>query len=187
MGLPFNSPELQRHRDSVHRKVAVYADPDSTNEVTVMVRGCAELIMADLSWTAMRDMTFAEYLSHAEAVRAEDPRESRNFDLRLARMRNERFDMLRRAAIERDIPRSYMTIDEARAKADRLTSGMHAYRPEPMLGTVAPGMIGRLGDLQEAWDIGDGFSPAIDGQIGGPEGSPQPAQFGRPNTEGKLT
>lgn len=186
MGLPFNSPELQRHRDSDHRKVAVYVDPDSTNEVTVVVRGCPDLIMADLSWTALRDMTFAEYLSHAEAVRAEDPREVRDFDLRLAQMRNERFDILRRVAIERDIPRSYMTIEEARTKADRLTSGMHAHRPEPMPGTVAPGMIGKLGELPESWDIGAGLPPAIDGQIERTEDLPQSAPFGRPNIEGKL-
>ncbi|MFT3688871.1 hypothetical protein [Paenirhodobacter sp.] len=184
LGLPFNSPELQRHRDSECRKVAVYLDPDRINEVTILVRGCPDQIMADLSWSAMRDMTLAEYLSHVEAVRAEDPLDTKDFDLRLARIRNERFEMLRRVAIERDIPCSYMTLSEAQAKADRLTTGMHAHRPEHMPGTVAPGMIGKLGELPEAWDIGGGLSPAIEGQTEEAEGQPVP--FGRPDTKGKL-
>lgn len=187
LGLPYNSPALQRHRDSAYRKVAVFIDPDSTNEVTVVVQGFPGLIMADLSWTGARDMTFPEFLAHVQALRAEDPLDTKDIDLRLARIRSERFDMLRKDAIERDIPRSYMTRNEAQAKANRLMAGMHAHRPEPMAGTLAPGMIGNLGEMSEAWDIGAGFSPPIDGQISEPEDLPQPAPFGRPNTTGKLT
>lgn len=187
LGLPYNSPALQRHRDSAHRKVAVYIDPDSTNEVTVVVQGVPDLIMADLSWTGARDMTFPEFLAHVQALRAEDPGNTKDIDLRLARIRSELFDMLRKDAIERDIPRSYMTRDEAHTKAERLMGGMQAYRPEPMAGTLAPGMIAKLGEQPEAWDIGEGFSPAIEGQVTEPQDLSQPMPLGRPNTKGKLT
>lgn len=181
-GLPYNSPELQRFRDSVHRKVAVYLDPDCINDVTVVVEGYPEYVVADLSWTAMRDMTLPEFLAHVEAVRARDPAETRNFDLRLAQMRQERFDMLRRKAVEHDLPRSYMTIEEVQRKADKLTRGMHAYRPPATEGTVRPGSIGNLGEaIEGVYDIEEGFPNAIEG-----EGAATPEAFQRPDTEGKL-
>ena len=123
-------------------------------------------------------MSLPEFLAHAEAVRADDPGETRSFDLRMARMRQERFEELRRKAIECDLPRSYMTIEEAQAKADMLMAGMQRAMPQPMPGTLAPGMIGSLG--QTSLGI-------IDIEAEPPEGAEDtPQVLARPNTEGKL-
>ncbi|ARO15329.1 hypothetical protein BVG79_01987 [Ketogulonicigenium robustum] len=185
-GLPYNSPELQRHRDGPHRKVEVYINPDCINDVTVLVQDCPDYIHADLSWTQMRDMSLAEFLAVAEAVRAADPYKNTDFDLALAKMRDEQFRYLRKLAIERDIPRSYMTIEEAQAKADRLTTGMHAYKPAVTVGTVAPGNLSNPAFWGMEQNGAADFGRNIDEGRALAQSDPADPVFVRPHIDGKF-
>lgn len=184
-GLPYNSPELQKFRDSTKRKVAVFCDPDCVNEVTVIVEGHPAPICVDLSWTEMRDMTIPEVLAHYEELRRKDPANLKDTRVRLARLRQERFDYLKSKAIENGLARSYMTRADAEKKATVLTAGMQSSKPKITEGTVAPGTLADLECDPFAYDIGDGFEPPIEGDLTSGT-QDERAVFGRPEHAGKL-
>lgn len=127
-GLPFNSPELQKFRDSERRKVAVYCDPDCTNEATVIIEGHPDPVRVELSWSEMCDMSIPEFLAVYEKMRASDPSNMRDERPRLARVRQEMFEFLRTKAIENGLARSYMT----RAEAEE---SCRAHRWHAVIGT----------------------------------------------------
>lgn len=188
-GLPYNSPELQAGRDHVREKVAVYSDPDCTNHVTILIEGYPDPILADLSWTAISDLSVPEFLAIAEAARAEDPEETENFEARLARIRRDRFDRMHFIAVEHKLARSYMTIAEAQKKADVVTAGQHSQGRTPLPGTVQPGSIADSTAGIGVRKVGPGFQPAIDGQVvpsnDGTDASQQ--ALPKPDTTGKLS
>ncbi|MEM1361259.1 MAG: hypothetical protein AAGF94_06020 [Pseudomonadota bacterium] len=185
-GLPFNSADLQKFRDTEVRKVSVYVDADCINVATVVIKGEPEPLDVEISWTAMRDITLAEFLAHAQHVRAEDPECTSNFELSLAKTRDAMFEDLRRKAIEADIPRSYMTIEEAQTKADVIMRGVHTYQPAVTPGTVPPGSLGDLeGGIDGVYDIGEGFVEPLDGDLA--ETDDETKKLSRPNLDGKLS
>ncbi|MFV0490839.1 MAG: hypothetical protein ACK5M4_03380 [Pseudorhodobacter sp.] len=188
-GLPYNSPELQAVRDHVDGKVSVFSDPDCTNHVTILIEGHLDPILADLSWTAMSDLSVPEFLAIAEAAWAEDPEQTENFEALLARVRRDRFDRMHFIAVEHKLARSYMTITEAQKKAEIVTAGQHSSRRTPLAGTVQPGSIADEGATTGVRKVGPGFQPAIDGQVvqpGDGDGN-TPQALPKPDTTGKLT
>ncbi|ETD85272.1 hypothetical protein [Rhodobacter capsulatus] len=72
-GLPFNSTELQMFNAGKGKKVTVHLDPDCLHRVLITAPGVSgDPIVADLSMTAMRDMTLRDYLAlKREAVEAD--------------------------------------------------------------------------------------------------------------------
>lgn len=185
----YNSPELQAVRDHVKDEVSVFSDPDCTNHVTVLIKGYPDPILADLSWTAMSDLTVPEFLAIAEAARAEDLEETENFEARLARVRRNRFERMHFIAIEHKLARSYMTIAEAQKKAAIVTAGQHSPRRTPPSGTAQPSSIADETATAGVRKIGPGFQPPIDGQVirpgDGAEETPQ--ALPKPDTTGKLS
>ncbi len=188
-GLPYNSPELQAVRDHVDEKVSVFSDPDCTNHVTILIEGHPDPILADLSWTAMSDLTVPEFLSIAEAARAEGPEETENFEARLARVRRDRFERMHFVAVEHRLARSYMTIAEAQKKAEIVTAGQHSPRRTPLAGTAQPGSIADEVATTGVRKVGPGFQPAIDGQAIRPDDGTEevPQALPKPDTTGKLS
>lgn len=186
-GLPYNSPELQAVSDQVEGKVSVFSDPDCTNHVTVLIKGHKDPILADLSWTAMSDMTIPEFLALAEAARAEDPEEIEAFDALLARVRGDISDRLHAIALEHKLARSYMTIAEAQKKAEVVMAGVHSSRRKALPGTAQPGSIADEGATLGVRKVGRGFEPPIDGKSEEPDTDEKGRALPTPDTRGKLS
>ncbi|MGH6763974.1 MAG: hypothetical protein ACRECW_20585 [Phyllobacterium sp.] len=183
-GLPYSSPELQILRDHIAGKVAVFLDPDNISHATILIEGHPEPVLADLSWTAMKNLTLPEFLRIAEEARAEDPEVAAEFEALRARVRKERFDQLYFIATEHELARSFMTIAEAQKKAEIVMSGVYSPRHEPVLGTTPRGSVAREGAVAGVRKIGAGFQPAIDGRT---DGTAATQQLDKPNTKGKLS
>lgn len=186
-GLPYNSPELQAISDQVEGKVSVFSDPDCTNHVTVLIEGHKDPILANLSWTAMSDMTIPKFLVIAEAARAEEPEETENFETLLARVRSDIADRLHAIALEHKLARSYMTIAEAQKKAEIVMAGVSSPRRIALPETAEPGCIADPTSTVGVREVGAGFRPAIDGRVEtpGPDGAAQ--MLPKPDTRGKLS
>ena len=186
-GLSYTSPDLQAISDQVEGKVSVFSDPDCTNHVTVLIKGHMDPILADLSWTAMSDMTIPEFLAIAEAARAEDPEETENFEALLARVRGDRFDRFHAISLEHKLARSYMTIAEAQKKAEVVMAGVQSPRRKALPGTAQPGSIADEGATAGVRKVGSGFQPPIDGRAEEPGTDDKGRVLPKPDTRGKLS
>lgn len=186
-GLPYNSPELQAVRDQIEDKVSVFSDPDCTNHVTILIEGYQDPILADLSMTAMSDMTIPEFLAIVEEARAEDPEETGEFDALLARVRGDRSDRLHAITLEHRLARSYMTIAEAQKKAEIVRAGQHSPRRKALPGTAEPGSIADETSTIGVRKVGRGFQPPINGRVEGPDTGSTPPMLPKPDTTGKLS
>jgi hypothetical protein len=180
--LPYSSKALQQLRDEVTGKVTVYVDPDNIADATVLIVGHPDPILVELKWTAMRDLTLPEFLEVALQARKETPEETRLIESQLARIRGARENHMKNLAIENKLPRSFMTLAEANAKARVIRSGLHESRPEkPMAGTTpAGGIMDAARDVlpDHAADQND----ATDGQD-----ISEPTRFAPPKDTGKLS
>lgn len=183
LGLPYTSPELQILSDHIDGSVSVHVDPDNITHATIMIEGHPDPILANLSWTAMKDLTLPEFLRIAEEARAEDPEETADFEALLVRVRRKRFDRLHFIATEHKLARSYMTIAEAQRKAEAVMAGVHSSRRVLVEGATPPGSVAKEGDVAGIRKIGAGFQPAIDGR---PDHDATVSDLGKPNTKGKL-
>ncbi|MGB1264730.1 MAG: hypothetical protein ACPG6L_03295 [Nereida ignava] len=187
--LPFNSPELQVIGDNHNSKVSVFVDPDWINEATVLVEGYEDPILVNLTWTALNDLTLAEYLKIAETMRAEDPAITAECEARLARVRRAREDHMHFLALEHKLPRSYMTIAECQKKADIVMAGQHASKHLSIKGTTPAGLVSAEDALPESSSIGAGFQPALEGQVENDTNTAvlEMELFKAPDIKGKLT
>lgn len=182
-GLPFNSAELQSVKDSLTGKVKVFIDPDDIKHSTVLIEGHSKPILANLTWTEMQDQTLGEFFEIARAARAEDPAETELNEERLARARRNLGDQMHEIARKHNLPRSYMTIAEAEAKAKLLITGQHSHLRSPSPGAATPGTIAGDGPVAGIRMIGSG-------PIHNPEATPLPSGGGflsKPDVKGKLT
>lgn len=182
-GLPYNSPELQLAGERAKGKVTVFVDPDQIAFATVLLEGRSDPILADLSWTAMSDLTLKEFFTVAESARAEDPELTEAFESTLSRVRQERFSQLADIASKRKLPRSYMTLEEANKKAHVILAGVHSSRVIEVEGAAQPGSLNDECLSQGAYVIGDGFSEAIELQS---DDTNPDFLTSTPNIEGKL-
>lgn len=105
LGLPFNSAALQQFGEHHRSKVTVCVDPDDISHATILAEGHAEPILADLSWTEMKDLTLQEFLTLAKIARAIDPELMADFERTVARVRRERSDQMRQITADRKLPR----------------------------------------------------------------------------------
>lgn len=184
LGLTYSSGELQLLRDKIRGKVSVYSDPELVDEVTILVEGHPKPILGGLTWTAMKGLTVPEALEFAATVRAETPEETIDFESQRIRAARKRFDYMKHTAIEHKLPRSYMTREEAEAKAKVVMTGLHG-PVSPTQNTALPGTIGSADPVVGVRKIGKGFQD----KAHRPENSPtttssEPLQ--KPDTKGKL-
>jgi hypothetical protein len=187
-GIPYSSPELQKLSDAKNRKVTVYSDPDCVDEVTVLIEGRDDPILGVLSWTALKGMSVPEALEFGTRVRAEDPSETHDFEGRLARARRRRRDDVRSKGLEENIPKSFMTIKEAKAKAAMMVYGQDPHQ-RPLPNTTPPGMVASEAATIGVHDIGGGFDDVA--RSADQEGANRAKvddsfDLGKPDVEGKL-
>jgi putative transposase len=181
--LPYNSSALQELRDEVRGKVTVYVDPDNIADATVLIVGHPDPILVELMWTAMRDLTLPEFLEVALQARKETPEETRLIESQLARIRGEREDHMTNLALEHKLPRSFMTLAEANAKAHVVRTGLHESRPEnPMARTTPAGGI-----MDAARDELPDHNTRIQPHATDRQDLPQPTRFAPPKDTGKLS
>lgn len=142
-GIYYNSDDFQRVIDNFPKtKVSVFVDPDDVSEATVAIPGVDSLFRLQLQVTAFRDMTLPEVLDLVQAYRREHPDVTEIHEDRLASVRRERHNQLLEIGVERNLPRSYSSIEEVSAKADVVFSGSRVVPNPERTGSVRPGGIG---------------------------------------------
>ncbi|WP_128254949.1 hypothetical protein [Falsirhodobacter deserti] len=154
-GLWFNSDELQACREGHQGKVSVFIDPDDVTLATVLMLGVQKPITVTLQITAFADLTLPEVLEIVQIGRSEDPRLIDVYEDRLARIRRERYDSLRAIGVEKNLKRSYSTLDECTKKARVLFAGTRILRASAIEGTVAAGQITDMSSDVNVFRFGD--------------------------------
>lgn len=182
-GLPFNSVELQAAGEIHRGKVKVFVNPDDISFATVLIEGRSAPIAAELSWTAVQDLTLPEFFEAAELARKSDPQLTQEFESTLNSVVRERFDHMERIASEKKLPRSYITIAEAERKASEILRGVHSARTIPHEGSATPGSLNELSMQDGAYKIAGGFENPLEHQA-----EPQHDELftALPDTKGKL-
>jgi hypothetical protein len=119
-GIWYNSDRLQRELDTwrmertgqTTRRAQVFIDPDDVNRATVLLPGVKEPVEVDLQMTAFAGMTVPEILELMAAVHLEEPGVREMHEDRLMRVRRERREQLKAIGVDRNLPRSFSTLDE---------------------------------------------------------------------------
>lgn len=164
-GIWFNSDELQTALDLARikgRKVSVFVDPENISCATVLIPGVHNPVEVQLQITAFADMTVPETLALMAEWRRENPKVAEVHNDRLMKLRRERFDMLRKIGVERNLPRSYSTVEECQAKARAVFAGARVIPDRGLPGTTAPDQIMNIGSSENVFSIGLNDRP-IDG------------------------
>lgn len=183
-GLPFNSVELQRAGETFRGKVTVFVNPDDIGFATILLEGHLKPILAELSWTEMKDLTLSEFFIYAQLARAEDPQLTKGFEETMNRVRRERADHMARIAAEKKLPRSFMTYAEAQKLSEELLTGVHSSRTVEIEGAVTPGSLSDPFLNDGRYDIKDGFEAPIEQQTTPTQEDPFSVA---PEIDGKLT
>ncbi|SFE92644.1 transposase family protein [Roseivivax sediminis] len=176
-------------REFTSEKVSIYIDPDHLRYATIIVPGQAGPFVAELTITAFRDLSLAEYLGVLEEYcRMHPDAEQLAAETMLSAISDMR-KQIHEAVREKGTPRSFMTIEEANAKARAFTAGRNFGDRGSIPGCVPPGSIcGDLPDVEEAV-AGDEPSAQVNGGHYDEhrDDTPDNETFSRPNTKGKLT
>lgn len=187
-GLPYSSEAIQVMAESKNRKVTVFSDPDCVNEVTVLQEGNDTPVLGELTWTMMSDLTVAEALEF-QAYACSGPTDgAADYETRLLKARKRRHDDVKRKGLEEKLPRSFMTIAEAEAKAQTIIQVRNA-RQEPLSGTASPGEVSAPSSTGGIFKVGSGFDGPIDSDKDAPPATSEATEkrhFGRPKSEGNL-
>ncbi|MBU2888140.1 DDE-type integrase/transposase/recombinase [Celeribacter halophilus] len=140
-GLYYSSDQFQEVIDKWQRKVSVYIDPDNLNFATAVVPGDTQIYQLNLQTTVFADLTVSEYLELMTQYRHEHPETKTLYEDRIAKVRLARQDFLQKIGVERRLPRSYVTIEEARTKAKALFASSQVVQNQVPQDTVAPGSL----------------------------------------------
>ncbi|MFV1497748.1 hypothetical protein VWY34_13755 [Phaeobacter sp. JH20_02] len=157
-GLFYSSDTFQQEVDNWPGKVSVFIDPDNLNFATAVIPGRSTLFRLALQTTVFADLTVSEFLELMESYRREDPETTALYEDRIAKVRIERFELLKKIGVERRLPRSYVTIEEAKAKARVLFSASRIVSTPVPSNTVAPGSLANC-------DSGPGVLPIGNAQV----------------------
>jgi putative transposase len=155
-GLWYSSDELQEKIDDWPGKIAVFIDPDNLTYATAVIQGQPDLIRLTLQTTVFADLTATEFLAIMEEFKRENPETTEIYEDRLAKVRRDRFDLLKQIGVERNLPRSYSTQGEARAKAKVLFAASRIVRTYTSVDTVQPGTIMDQQDGPGVFQLGGG-------------------------------
>ncbi|AXI47862.1 hypothetical protein C1J03_18720 [Sulfitobacter sp. SK012] len=146
-------------------KVTVFVDPDNVTEATAIIPGVAGEFRLQLQVTAFADLTVSEVIEVTQAYRKENPGVTEIYEDRIASEQRRRFDQLRKIGVERNLPRSYSTIDEIRNRAASVFSGARVIQSSGNTQTVRPGDINSGVSGPGVLSIGNG--EAVTGDLDG--------------------
>ncbi|MCI5098716.1 hypothetical protein [Phaeobacter italicus] len=131
-GIWYNSDDLQKKLEEYPkaRKIDVFVDPDDLSLATAIIPRAKDPITLEIQTTVFADMTLPEVLNLMEEVRKEHPTLTDIHEDLLARVRLQRHEKLRAIGVERNLPRSYSTVEECKAKAKSVFAGARVMRPQ---------------------------------------------------------
>lgn len=165
-GIWYNSNEFQKAIDREPRgKVAVFVDPDNVTEATAIIPDVVREFRLQLQVTAFADLTVAEVIEVTQAYRKENPDITELYEDRIAETREKRARELRKIGIERNLPRSYSTIEEIRNKARAVFGGARVVPSPENFNTVRPGEINSGLSGPGVLTIGDGETVTNDQNV----------------------
>ncbi|MDE4147185.1 MAG: hypothetical protein P1U91_20360 [Pseudophaeobacter sp. bin_em_oilr2.035] len=187
-GLSYSSDAFQKAVDKWKGKVSVFIDPDNLNFATAVFPGDPELYRLDLQTTIFADLTVVEYLDLMASYRRENPETTKLYEDRIAKVRLERQELLQKIGVERRLPRSYVTFEEARTKAKALFASSQVVRTRVPLDTVAPGSLATASSGPGVLPIGDAEVIDLAPSNPAPETKEvQPSEKQRPKQKSKTT
>lgn len=139
-GLPFNSTELQLYNRDQSKRVTVHLDPDCLHHVLITADGhIGDPIKAEISMTAVRDLTLKEYLRLKEDAVSANPELKAVDDEILSQARK------RRARETGMFPDSNDPLNYGRdLELERMANRLAQVETRPCcagVGTVPPGSI----------------------------------------------
>ncbi|MBL3587111.1 hypothetical protein JMM61_17270 [Rhodovulum sulfidophilum] len=94
-----------------------------------------------LQTTVFADLTVSEFLELMTQYRRENPELTTLYEDRIAKVRLERHEQLKKIGVERRLPRSYVNVGEARKKARSLFASSRLVTTHVPIDTVAPGTL----------------------------------------------
>ena len=124
------------------------------------------------------------------------------YEDRIAKVRLERHDQLKKIGVERRLPKSYVSVDEARVKAKSLFASSRLVQTNVPLDTVAPGTLATATSGPGILPLGGASlidhepaeptsTPVIPARTSKPKaGKPSsqtPVRLGRPAQKGELS
>ncbi|QPM90947.1 hypothetical protein [Pseudooceanicola algae] len=200
-GLFYSSDEFQTAREQHKGKVTVYIDPDDLSFATAVIPRDPEPYRLALQTTVFADLTVSEFLELMMQYRRENPELTRLYEDRIAKVRLERHEQLKKLGVERRLPKSYVSRDEARKKAKSLFASSRLVTTQVPIDTVAPGTLASATSGPGILPLGDAVlidhepaeptsAPAIPARKSKPkaENPPleNPVRLGRPAQKGEL-
>ncbi len=109
-------------------------------------------VLDGLELTAFADMALGELVQLVADYQRDGSATIDIHDDRLMEVKSRRFSDISSIALEHDLPRSYMTVEECEAMAQAVFAGGRPIRSEEQPGTPAPNAITKLdpgaGDLE---------------------------------------
>ncbi|WP_323767324.1 hypothetical protein [Marinovum sp.] len=153
-GIWFNSDEFQISREGREGKIQVFVDPDDLNFATAVIPGVQTSVELELQTTAFADMTLPGVLNLMAELRREDPAATEFHDDQIMRSRKHRYALIHALEIEHNLPRSYSTIEECRAKAKAVFAGSRVVSAPGLPGTTRPGNITQLNITEGLFELG---------------------------------
>ncbi|PVA09372.1 hypothetical protein DC366_14740 [Pelagivirga sediminicola] len=201
-GLFYSSDEFQIAIERYQGKVTVYIDPDDLNFATAVIPYDPEPYTLRLQTTVFADLTVSELLELMTQYRRENPELTTLYEDRIAKVRLERHDQLKKIGVERRLPKSYVSVDEARKRAKGLFASSRLVQTHVPLDTVAPGTLDTVISGPGILPIGDASvidhepavpvsTPALPARKlklkAGKTSSEPPVRLGRPAQKGELS
>ncbi|WP_282151847.1 hypothetical protein [Ruegeria atlantica] len=117
-----------------------------------------------LQITAFADLTLPEAIGLLQARRNENPDVSEIYEDRIIATRKKRYAELEMIGVEHGLSRSYSTIEEAKAKAERAFSGARVVPSPSELPTLQSGEISAGTDNPEEFSLGSGVRAKVTGE-----------------------
>ena len=140
-GLFYPCDEFEFAIEGYQGKVAVLLDSDNMNFATAVISYNPKLYRLALQTTVFTDLTVSEFLELMTQYRRENPELTTLYEARIAKVRFERQDQLKKIGVERRLPRSYVNVGEARKKAKSLFASFQLVTTHVPIDTVAPGTL----------------------------------------------
>ena len=137
--IPFNSTQFQSYVAGESKRVTVHVDPDDLRQVLITAEGLDEVLEADLSMTAFKDLTLDEAIDVMETATKDNP-ERRALHQRDLERAIERYAREVETFRDRRDPSNFQTLEQLQQRADRLTR-VEVRPPASIAPTVPLGAI----------------------------------------------
>jgi len=147
--------------------VKVFIDPDDMTRATVLLHGVKEPIEVYIQITAFADMTAPEILELIAMMRKEDSKMTEIHEDQIMRTRRDRHEQLKVIGVERNLPRSFSTVNECRRKADAFLLGARSIKAGQLHGTIPAGSVTSMMNSPFVFPLG-AANEIIDGTVAEP-------------------